>query len=70
MRLEVLNTKSRSEWILLITEWIHDERDRKMLERQLLDGITIEQIAEEFNLSPVQVQKRLRKAREQLFKKI
>lgn len=35
----------------LIDEWIFNERDRNMLKRRLLDGITYEKIAEEFNLS-------------------
>lgn len=35
----------------LIDEWIKSERDRNILKRRLLDGITYERIAEEFNLS-------------------
>lgn len=35
----------------LIDEWIFSERDRDILKRRLLDGITYEKIAEEFNLS-------------------
>lgn len=35
----------------LIDEWIFSERDRDILKRRLLDGITYERIAEEFNLS-------------------
>lgn len=35
----------------LIAEYIHSERDRKILERRLIDGITFERLAEEFDLS-------------------
>lgn len=35
----------------IIAEWIHSERDRKIMERRLIDGITFEKLAEEFDLS-------------------
>ena len=35
----------------IIDEYIHSERDRKLLKRRLIDGITYERIAEEFDLS-------------------
>lgn len=35
----------------IIAEHIHSERDRKILERRLIDGITFEKLAEEFDLS-------------------
>lgn len=66
----LINTKSRSEWERLINEWVHNEIDRQMLKRRLLDGVLIEPLAEEFNLSTVQCQKRLKKAQIQLFKNI
>ena len=34
-----------------IAEHIHNERDRKILERRLIDGITFERLAEESGLS-------------------
>lgn len=40
-----------SELSLLIDEWIKSERNRKLLKRRLIDGITVEKIAEEFNIS-------------------
>lgn len=67
---ELVNSKSRTEWETLIKEWIHDERDRKMLSRHLLDGIHLEPLAEEFELSTVQCQKRVDLAKKQLFKNI
>lgn len=35
----------------LINEYIHSERDRNILCRRLIDGITFEKLAEEFDLS-------------------
>lgn len=66
----LINSKSRTEWEQLIHEWVHNEVDRKMLVRRLLDGARIEPLAEEFELSTVQCQKRLKKAEAQLFKNI
>lgn len=66
----LINSKSRTEWERLIKEWVHNEVDRQMLTRRLLDGVLIEPLAEEFNLSTVQCQKRLKKAQTQLFKNI
>ena len=66
----LINSKSRTEWEKLIREWVHNETDRAMLARRLLDGAKIEPLAEEFELSTVQCQKRLKKAEAQLFKNI
>lgn len=41
----------------LIADLIHSERDRKILRRRLIDGITYEKLAEEFDLSTVQVKR-------------
>lgn len=46
-----LDDMSRTEIEYLIDEWIHKERDRKILKRRLLDGICYEPLAEEFDLS-------------------
>ena len=40
-----------TEWEQLINEHIFSERDRKMVKRKILDGITFESLAEEFDLS-------------------
>lgn len=39
----------------LIREHIHSERDRKILFRRLVDGITFERLAEEFQMSTRQI---------------
>lgn len=61
---------SRSEWENLIDEWIFSERDRAMLKRNLLDGRTYEQIAEQFDMSTRQVARLIPKLQEKLFKRI
>ena len=39
----------------LIREHIHSERDRMILARRLIDGVTFERLAEEFEMSPRQI---------------
>lgn len=61
---------SRSEWEHLVDEWIFSETHRKMLKRNLLDGRTYEQLAEEFEMSSRQVARIIPRLQKQLFKKI
>lgn len=49
--------KSRTEYEEIISEWIFSERDRAIIRRKLLDGITYERLAEEFDLSVQQVKR-------------
>ena len=50
---------SRTEIEYLIDEWIvginNAERNRRIMKRKVIDGLTFEKIAEEFELSDVQV---------------
>jgi DNA-binding Lrp family transcriptional regulator len=52
----------------IIAEWIHSERDRKILERRLVDGITFERLAEEFDMSERQMKNIVYKLQVQLFR--
>lgn len=61
---------SRSQWENLIDEWIFNEEHRKMLKRNLLDGRTYEQLAEEFDCSREKVARLIPKLQDKLFKKI
>lgn len=61
---------SRSEWECLIDEWIFDEQHRAMLKRNLLDGRTYEQIAEQFDCSRDKVARLIPKLQDRLFRKI
>ena len=47
--------KPISEIEHIIDEWIFNERNRKIAKRKLLDGVTFEKLAEEFDLSVQQV---------------
>ena len=67
---DIINSKSRTEWEALIDNWVHNERDRKMLKRRMLDGICFEPLAEEFELSVNHCQTIIKKAKIQLFKNI
>lgn len=67
---EIVDNKSRSEWEFLIREWVHDEINRKILIRHLLDGFTLSQIAEEIGYEQRQTNRRYKKASAQLFKHI
>ena len=57
----------RSEIGFLIDEWILKERDRNILKRRLLDGLTYEALSEEFDLSVRQAKRIVYKAEEKLF---
>ena len=62
--MEYTNSRIRE----LIAEYIHSERDRAILERRLIDGITFERIAEEFDMSVRQTKSIVYKVQEQLFR--
>jgi DNA-directed RNA polymerase specialized sigma24 family protein len=51
-----------------ISEHIHSERDRKILERRLIDGVVFEKLAEEMEMSPRQIRSIVHKAESVLFK--
>lgn len=53
-----------------IDEYIHSERDRKILKRRLIDGITFERLAEEFDMSPRQMKTIVYKQQEKVLLKI
>jgi DNA-directed RNA polymerase specialized sigma24 family protein len=44
-----------SEIEKIIDEYIHNQRNRALLKRRYIDGITLEALAEEFDLSVRQV---------------
>ena len=60
----------RYQWEDLIDRWIFDEEHRKMLKRNLLDGIHYEALAEEFDCSRDKVARLIPRLQNQLFKKI
>ena len=58
--------KSNSEIVELINEYIHSERDRKLMQRRYIDGICFEPLAEEFELSTIQTKRIVSKNTEAL----
>ena len=62
---------SRTKIEYLINEFVvgrNAERDRKILLRRLLDGITYERLAEEFDMSVRQIKNIVYKRQDQIFK--
>ena len=53
-----------------IAEYIHSERDRRILERRLIDGVVFEKLAEEAEMSVSQVKRIIWKGSERLFRQI
>lgn len=70
---EELFSKSRSEWEHLIDEWIigkNAERDRLIVKRRLLDGVGLEALAEEFELSVQRTKKIIYTSQNRIIKHI
>jgi len=61
---------TNSEIDRLIGEWIHSERDRRILHRRLIDGICIEPLAEEFDMSVSQIKRIIVTGSRTIFSKI
>ena len=59
---------TNSAVIAAINEHIHSERDRAILKRRLVDGITFERLAEEFDRTPRQMQRIIDKLERQVFR--
>lgn len=61
---------SNSEIRAVIDEYIHNERDRKILRRRLCDGICFEPLAEEFDLSVTRIKNIIYKGQDIIFKRL
>ena len=48
---------TNSEILSAIEDRIHSERNRAILKRRLIDGLTYERLAEEFDLSVAQIKR-------------
>lgn len=48
----------------LIESWIFSERDRNILRRRFIDGIRLEQLAAEFNMSVSQIKRIVSRGRQ------
>lgn len=65
---EALSNYSNSKISNIIDEYIHSERDRKILKRRYIDGICLEPLAEEFDLSVCQIKNIIYKHENIIFK--
>jgi len=61
---------SNSQIREIIAEYVHSERDRDLMARRLIDGITFERLAEEFELSVSQVKRIIRKESDAVFRHV
>lgn len=61
---------SNSQIAMLIDEYIHSERDRKILKRRFIDGICYEPLADEFDMSVRQIKNIVYRQEKRLFKYI
>lgn len=43
---------SRSEISVLISEWVFNKRDREIMSDKMLDGLTYDELADKYCLSP------------------
>ena len=63
-----LDNITNSQLEHVIDEYIHSERDRKILKRRLIDGICYEPLADEFDMSVRQMKNIVYKLQGKLFK--
>lgn len=61
---------SNSQIAALIDEYIHSERDRQILKRRLIDGITYDELSAEFNISVRHIKTIVYKGQDRLFRRI
>ena len=61
---------SNSQIREIISEYVHSERDRQILCRRLIDGVTFERLAEEFDMSLAQMKRIVMKNQEAVFRHI
>ena len=66
-RLEIYDNLSNSQIDAAISEWIHSERDRRILHYKLVDGYSYERIAEIEDMSPKRIQQIVYNAEDRLF---
>ena len=59
---------TNSEISAAIDEYIHNERDRAILKRRLIDGVCFEPLAEEFDLSVRHVQNIVYRGSDKIFR--
>lgn len=59
---------SNTQIAACIDEWIHSERDRRILKRRLIDGICYEPLSEESGLSVRQIKNIIYKGEDTIYR--
>lgn len=52
---------------IVIHEYIHSERDRRIIRDRLINGLSIEDLAEKYNRSPRAMQRKVAKLQTEVF---
>jgi AraC-like DNA-binding protein len=61
---------SNSQIREVIGEYIHNARDREIMLRRMIDGITLERLAEEFDMSVSQMKRIIKRESDIVFRHI
>lgn len=61
---------SRNDIEYLVSQWILNERDRKLILRRMCDGVRYEALAEEFDLSVQRVKMIVYKGKDKIYRHI
>jgi len=67
-KIKTMREYTNSEISAAIDEHIHNERDRAILKRRLIDGVCFEPLAEEFDLSVRHVQNIVYRGSDKIFR--
>lgn len=54
----------------IIAEHLHNERDRRIMEKRLIDGLTVERLSEVFDLSVSQIKRIIWRDSEIIFRHV
>ena len=68
VRLRVYDNYPASAIATAIAEWVHSERDRRIIRSKIIDGLTFEHIAELEDMSPKGIQKIVYSAEDKLIR--
>lgn len=60
------NNISNSELSALIDEWVKNQRNRQLLKRRFIDGITLDKLSEEFDITVDRIKQIISKERKEL----
>lgn len=65
-----INDLSRNEIENLITQWVLNERNRRIMHRRFIDGVRFDKLAEEFDLSVTQTKNIVYKYRSRILQHV